>query len=272
VGAAWIFVDPPSATTDAATDVGEAGATLDATLAAGGSSTAYFQYGTTAAYGASTATQSVDASGGPSSVAAAVGGLAPGTTYHFRLVAENSGGVAYGGDRTFTTEARGATSTTEVVTTPPARELTSTSPSVPSETSAPPVVQNARQSTTRWREGNRLARISRATTPTGTTFSFSLNERAAVTFSFAQLVGGREGVRGCLARTRANAQHKSCSHVVTRGTLSFTGHEGTNSVLFTGRVSHTEKLKPGRYTLVITAINTAGQKSAPQKLSFTIVK
>jgi hypothetical protein len=68
----------------------------------------------------------------------------------------------------------GVTSTAEVITTPPA-QLTSTSPSVPSETSLPPAVRNARQSTSRWREGNRLASVSRAKTPTGTTFSFSLN-------------------------------------------------------------------------------------------------
>jgi hypothetical protein len=85
-------------------------------------------------------------------------------------------------------------------------------------------------------------------------------------------VEGREGAHGCLARTHASAQRKSCSYAVTRGTLTFTGHDGTNSVLFAGRLSHTEKLKPGRYTLVITATNTAGQKSAPQTLSFTIVK
>ena len=59
---------------------------------------------------------------------------------------------------------------------------------------------------------------------------------------------------------------------MTPGTLSFPGHDGTNSVLFMGRVSRTEKLKPGRYTLVITATNTAGQKSAPRKLGFTIVR
>jgi hypothetical protein len=104
-------------------------------------------------------------------------------------------------------------------------------------------VRNARQSTSRWREGNRLASVSRAKTPTGTTFSFSLNEQATVTFSFTQLVGGREGTHGCLAGTHASAQRKSCSYAVTRGTLSFTGQDGTNSVLFMGRVSHAEKLK-----------------------------
>jgi hypothetical protein len=107
-GAAWVFVDPPTATSGAATSVGETGATLNGTLGAGGSSKAYFQYGTTAAYGASTSTQSVGVSASPSPLTAAIGGLEPGTTYHYRLVAENSGGVAYGADQTFTSEAQSA--------------------------------------------------------------------------------------------------------------------------------------------------------------------
>jgi hypothetical protein len=113
------------------------------------------------------------------------------------------------------------------------------------------LVQNVRQSATRWREGNRLAQISRAKTPTGTTFSFSLNEQATVTFSFTQRVKGR---------------------TVTAGGLTFTGHSGTNRVKFQGRVSSTKKLRPGRYTLAITATDSAGVRSAPKSLSFTIVK
>ena len=269
-GAAWVFVNPPTAATGAATGVGEAGATLNGTVGAGGSSTAYFQYGTTVAYGSSTAAQSVGASSSPSPLAAAIGGLAPGTTYHFRLVAENSGGVAYGGDQTFTTEARATTSTTEVTTTPPA-QLTSTS-SVPAETPLPPAVQNAHESATRWREGNELARISGAKkTPTGTTFSFSLNEQATVTFSFTQSVSGRKAGGKCVTQTEKNRRKPACTRTVTAGTLTFTGHGATNKVAFQGRVSPVKKLEPGRYTLVITATNSAGVRSAPTSLSFTIV-
>jgi hypothetical protein len=236
-GAAWAFVDPPVAMTAATTGVGETSATLNGALAAGASSTAYFEYGTTAAYGASTATRSVGASGSPSPLAAAIGGLAPGMTYHFRLVAENSGGVDYGDDQMFTTAA---------TTIPP-------KPPLPPEPGEPPrpEVQNARQTATRWREGNRLAATSRAKTPTGTTFSFSLNEQATVAFSFTQRVRG---------------------HTVTAGGLTFTGHSGTNKVKFQGRISSAKKLKPGRYTLAITATDSAGVHSAPSSLSFTIVK
>jgi hypothetical protein len=59
---------------------------------------------------------------------------------------------------------------------------------------------------------------------------------------------------------------------VTAGRLTFTAHGGTNRVAFQGRISPVKKLKPGRYTLAITATNSAGARSAPRSLSFTIVK
>ena len=75
-----------------------------------------------------------------------------------------------------------------------------------------------------------------------------------------------------MAKTRKNARRKSCKFTTTAGTLSFGGHAGTNRVVFQGRVSASKKLKPGRYTLTITATNAAGQRSASQTLSFTIVR
>jgi hypothetical protein len=126
-----------------------------------------------------------------------------------------------------------------------------------------------------WREGNRLAQISskgKKRPPIGTTFTFSLNEQAQVAFAFTQETTGRRVGRKCVAKTQENATRKACRRTVAAGTLSFRGHSGMNRVVFQGRISRSNKLKPGRYTLVITATNTAGQTSAPQKLSFTIVK
>ncbi len=136
------------------------------------------------------------------------------------------------------------------------------------EPSGPPSIRNARQSATRWREGNQLAHISRGHTPTGTTFSFLLNEQAAVHFSLIQL---SQSARSCLTHAHKNVRRSGCNTNIRRGTLSFAGHRGTNNVAFAGRISHTDKLKPGAYRLVITAKNTAGQRSAPVTLSFTIV-
>ena len=136
-----------------------------------------------------------------------------------------------------------------------------------------PVVGGAAETNKTWREGNALAKISRKRKPPlGTRFSFTLNEQASVSLSFTQKVTGRKVGAKCVAKSRKNAKHKACKRTVTVGTLSFTGHSGTNKVVFRGRISRTKKLKPGRYTLVITATNPAGARSAPKSLSFTIVK
>ena len=102
------YVPPAAATTGAPSAITDTSATFNGTVEPNGAATTYyFQYGTTAAYGSSTAPS--DAGGGQGVVAAstAVAGLSPGTTYHYRLVAENSGGIRQGGDRIFTTSAAG---------------------------------------------------------------------------------------------------------------------------------------------------------------------
>jgi hypothetical protein len=63
-----------------------------------------FHYGTTAAYGDSIDAVESPVSGvDPVSVSAHLTGLVPSTVYHFRVVAENAGGISYGVDSTFTT-------------------------------------------------------------------------------------------------------------------------------------------------------------------------
>jgi alpha-tubulin suppressor-like RCC1 family protein len=137
-----------------------------------------------------------------------------------------------------------------------------------------PRISGARQSASRWREGGKLAHISRHKTrlPVGSTFSFSLNEQASVSFAFTQQVSGRKVGRRCVTKTRMNARRKGCTRTVTAGTLSFTAHGGINRVVFQGHISRSKWLAPGRYTLVITARNAAAQESTPVTLSFTIVR
>jgi hypothetical protein len=130
-----------------------------------------------------------------------------------------------------------------------------------------PRLSSAHQSHSIWREGSKLAHISaKKKPPVGTTFSFSLNEPAAISFSFTQTVR-----RKCVPHTKKNRRRPACRHSVTAGTLSFIGHSGTNKVDFQGRISGSKKLKPGRYTLVIIASNSIGY-SKPLSLTFTIVK
>jgi streptogramin lyase len=137
----------------------------------------------------------------------------------------------------------------------------------------PPTITAAHQSASTWREGSKLAQVSkRKRPPVGTTFSFTLNEQASVSFEFTQQVGGRRVNGKCIAQTKKNRRKGACKRTVTRGTLSFTGRGGANKVVFQGRISRSKKLKPGRYTLIIAATNSAGARSTPASLSFTIVK
>jgi hypothetical protein len=93
-----------------------------------------------------------------------------------------------------------------------------------------------------------------------------------VRFAFTQKLGGRKVSGKCVPQSARNAGKPRCQRTVTAGTLSFAAHVGANRVRFQGRVSSGKKLKPGRYTLAATATNTAGQRSLPRQLSFTIVK
>ncbi len=98
----------PEVTTGGASSIGSAGATLAGTVNTVGTDTSYVvQYGTSTNYGATTASKMLSAGGKPVAIAANVGGLKPGTLYHYRVVAANARGTTNGADATFTT-ARGS--------------------------------------------------------------------------------------------------------------------------------------------------------------------
>jgi hypothetical protein len=110
-----------------------------------------------------------------------------------------------------------------------------------------PTIGAIHQSHKRWREGSKRARLSRKGTPTGTTFSFTLNLPARLTLGFSR---GRKR---------------------TAGTLSLAAKRSGNvRVTFDGRLSRHKRLAPGRYKLTITA-TAHGKKSKPRTASFTIV-
>jgi len=95
---------PPSVTTETAEDVAPTSATLRGTVNANGRNAFYrIQYGTSTSYDHTTPLQSVPPDGVIHLVTVGVTGLSPMTTYHYRLVALNTVGPAYGADRTFTT-------------------------------------------------------------------------------------------------------------------------------------------------------------------------
>jgi hypothetical protein len=99
--------DVPTVAGGSAGDVGETTASLSGTVQPGFSPTSYrFEYGTGADLGQSTPAGGLGGGdNGVHPVSAALAGLAPGTTYHYRLVATNTIGTTAGADHTFTTSA-----------------------------------------------------------------------------------------------------------------------------------------------------------------------
>jgi hypothetical protein len=234
----------PAATTGAATAVTSSSATVSGLVNPLAAATSVvFRYGTTPAYGSTVAAGSLAASGKRSTVIAALAGLPPGSVVYYQVVATNAFGTTSGEGRTFTTVA------------------------------VAPTITGARQSHRRWRLGSKLATLSKARRPPiGTTFSFTLNEQAQVSLVFKQKRRGREINGKCVAETKHNRHKRACERTVTPGSLAFNAQAGTDRVSFQGRISRSKKLTPGRYRLVISAVNTAGQRSKPDTLSFTIVK
>jgi hypothetical protein len=107
------------------------------------------------------------------------------------------------------------------------------------------VLGRVHQSHRRWREGSKLARVSRTHAPVGTTFTTTLNVPARLTLSF------RRG-------------HKRA------GSLWLTAQRaGTLRIRFDGRLSRRRRLAPGRYTLSISS-GAHGKRSKPRTASFTI--
>lgn len=97
-------VASPAITTGPAADLTPDGATLYATVDPNGSETTYrFEYGFDTSYGRSTPEQSAGAGMDGGIVRASVSGLAPGTTYRYRVVATNVHGTTRAEYRTFTT-------------------------------------------------------------------------------------------------------------------------------------------------------------------------
>lgn len=99
----------PTGETTEATSISETEATLNGTVDPRGLETKYyFEYGTTESYGSKTA--EVSAGSGTAAVkeSKVISGLAPGTFYHFRIVAMNSKGTVDGVDRTLATKSSGS--------------------------------------------------------------------------------------------------------------------------------------------------------------------
>jgi hypothetical protein len=232
---AYEHVPAPAATTAAATNVTDSAAKLNGNVLPDGlAASARFEYGTTNAYGRTASAGNVAAAQGSVPVSANLSGLAPETTYHYRLVITAGTVTSRGQDRTFRTLA-----------TPTGPQVT-------------PAAVSSVTIGSRWRLGKKLPIISRKRRPpVGTNIVFTLTKGSRVDLSFSQRVKGR-----C---KRNKKRH--CTRLAYRGKFSLAGYAGRNRVHFEGRISAGRRLKPGRFVLTVTPVGTKTSKTA----SFTIV-
>jgi len=144
-------------------------------------------------------------------------------------------------------------------------------PATPAASSSPPpgpLISGLAESHRSWSEhAGRRRRRSGRRAPTGTQFSFSLNEPAQVDLEFTHAVRGRRARGACASAT--HRRNPACTVTRPVGTLHLVGRAGLNTVSFDGRLSGTVTLPPGSYEVSASPTGPTG-KSSPQKLTFRI--
>ena len=161
-----------------------------------------------------------------------------------------------------------------------ALSVTSGSGSGGSPSAKAPALTALKQSASRWLLGGKLASVSgtakplvkRGGVPVGTNLSFKLDAAARVSLVFRHTAIGRRVSGKCVARKPGNVGKPRCTRTLTDGTLRVQGRSGSNVLHFEGRISSVKKLKAGAYSVLITAISSAGKTSPAKTLRFTIAR
>ncbi|HUH80405.1 MAG TPA: choice-of-anchor Q domain-containing protein [Solirubrobacteraceae bacterium] len=247
----------PSASSEAADALTSTGASLhglaDNPDVAGGQG--YFQYGTSSSYGSQTPAQELAALTRQAPLTAALAGLVPGTTYHFRAVVTNAAGTSFGADQTFATAAQ----TFATV--------------VPEATIGKPQLSSLAETNSTFAAGRSSTPLSGRTAravKTGTVFSFRLDQPAQLKVVVERQEHGRRVGHRCAPAHGAPAHGHGCRLWRTVLTLARTAKPAVNRLPFSGRV-HGRALPPARYRARFSARDAAGS-SAPQGIGFRIVR
>ncbi len=235
IGAYQLEQASPAASTGSASSLTRTSAVVAGTLDPRGAGTSWhFEYGTTTAYGQSSAAQSLPAGEGAQPISTTLTGLAPGTTYHYRLVASNSSGAAVGADATLTTAP------------------------------AAPVLSVIHLSHSRFK-------VSRKG---GTLISYFDSQAATTTITVLERTKGVRSGKRCTAppaHRKRGHRYVACSRFLARGTLTHVDIAGANSLHFTGRL-HGKALRPGAYRLQLIAKSSISGLSPVVSASFTILR
>jgi hypothetical protein len=248
----------PSVGSPTVSDITATGASVTATANAVFVRGNYFyNYGTSTAYGQSTASAQLQAGVGAQPAPATLAGLTPGTVYHLQLVVTTPDGTTASSDVTFTTQSAPPPA---MPAPPPAK------PAPPPLPLAKPAISSLRVSPksfslagrrvngrcvkpTRQNEGNKHCRR-----PTALRISYTLNVAATVTLTLKRQVAGRRVNGRCVKPTTENRKHRKCTRLVNvPGTLTLAGRAGANQSTFNGKIGG-DQLGPGAYQLIATPV------------------
>jgi hypothetical protein len=105
----------------------------------------------------------------------------------------------------------------------------------------------------------------------GTTLRLGLTAAATVRFDVLVEAKGRRARGKCRKPTRANRRGKKCVRLVRRAVFRRTAPAGRSRVAFTARLAK-KPLKPGRYRIRATPVDTAGRAGSPRSVKLRIVR
>jgi virginiamycin B lyase len=138
--------------------------------------------------------------------------------------------------------------------------------------SGKPVLSGLKLTPAAFKAASSGAAVAKRKAGTGTTVSFRLSEAASVTFEVQRKARGRKVGGKCKRQTKANRGKPGCPLLLpVKGSFSWAGKAGANSVGFSGRLGG-KALKRGGYRLVAEAKNAGGAKSVAVGKSFTILR
>jgi Tol biopolymer transport system component len=134
----------------------------------------------------------------------------------------------------------------------------------------PPVITRLRMTRKRFAVAKKRTALVARRAKRGSAFLFTLSENARTSIAIARALPGRRSGKRCV-KPRKRLKRRCKRYVVVRTLTRTKTKKGPNRVAFTGRIG-ARKLKPGRYRATVGAVDAAGNRAVPKRVTFRIVR